>query len=63
MKRKIKNFVLRTITTIAAAGVVISAGCADSPNGNTAFIVCIVCLAWLTLFCYANGYFNYDRHM
>lgn len=54
MKRKIKNLILRAITTAAAAGVVLSAGCADSPNSNTAMIVCISCLAWLILFTYAN---------
>lgn len=63
LRKKIKNFVLRTITTIASAGVVLSAGCADSPNSNVPLIICIVCLAWIVLFCYANGYFNYDRRM
>ena len=54
MKRKIKNSILRTITTIAAALLILSAGCADTPS-NVPFIVAVASLTWLILFAYANS--------
>lgn len=52
--RKTHDFILKGITTIASALVVLAAGCADTPGTNTPFIVALVSLAWLSLFAYAN---------
>lgn len=52
-KKKLKNRILKTITAIAGAGVVVSGCCLDSES-NVPLIICGVCLAWLTLFTVAN---------
>ena len=51
--RKAHDFVLKAITVTAAALLILSAGCADRQT-NVTFIVAVVCLAWLALFCYVN---------
>lgn len=52
--RKAHDLVLKSITTIASALVVLAAGCADTPGTNAPFIIAVASLAWLSLFCYAN---------
>ena len=52
-KRKIKNFILKTITAIAAIGFGIFVNAIDSPSWIPT-IICVVCMIWLTLFAYAN---------
>ena len=52
--RKVHNAILRGITIVASALVVLAAGCADTPGTNAPFVVAVVSLAWLTLFAYAN---------
>lgn len=59
-KRKIKNFILKTITCIAGILFFVSACAIDSPSWIPT-IICVVCMIWLGLFAYANGYMDdYD---
>lgn len=56
-KRKIKNFILKTITWLAGSMFFVSASAVDSESYFPT-IICLICMAWLGLFAYANGYLN-----
>ena len=51
----VKNFILKTITTIMAIIFIISA-CALDSHSWIPGILCAVSAAWLALFCYANDF-------
>ena len=53
-KRKIKNFILKSITTVFAILFIFCVCCLDS-NTNIFYIGCIVSLLWLVPFGVANG--------
>lgn len=61
-KNKIKNFVLKTVTSIAGIIFVLSICALDSPN----FVLPVVCLLvsglWLAVFSWANGYLDSDNY-
>ena len=52
-KSKIKNFILKSITYVAAILFTVSACALDSATWIPA-IVCLICAIWLMLFAYAN---------
>lgn len=52
-KRKAHNFILKSITYAAFIMFLVSACAIDSPSWIPT-IVCVVCMAWLGLFGYAN---------
>lgn len=56
-RKKIKNFILKSITWCAGVLFMISVCAADSPSWIPS-IVSMVCMAWLALFAYANGMMN-----
>ena len=58
-KRKIKNFVLKSITTVFAILFIFCVCCLDSDT-NIFYIGCIVSLLWFIPFGIANGAFNND---
>ena len=53
MRKKIHNFVLKALVTLATFGVVTSGSMLDSDSLLPA-IICGVCLAFIGLFVYAN---------
>ena len=53
-KREAHNFILKAITCIAGIMFLVSACAIDSPSWIPT-IVCMVCMAWLAVFAYANG--------
>lgn len=57
--RKLKKFILNTITSIAFITMFI---CFSSVNSTEQFyiplIIGIVCFGWLSLYCWANGYIH-----
>lgn len=57
IKSKIKNFILKTITTVAGCTFLFMACALDSPSWIP-FILCVVSAVWLVLFSYANGYID-----
>lgn len=59
LKRKIKNFILKSITTFFAILFIFCACCLDSQS-NIFYIGCIVSLLWLVPFGIANGAFKND---
>ena len=53
MRKKIHNFVLKTLVTIAAIGFAVS-GCMLDEQSSIPVIVCAACLAFIGLFVFAN---------
>ena len=51
-----KNIVLKSLTVINLFVFILCACCIDSQNATPFYIGCIISLAYLTLFAYANGY-------
>ena len=56
-KRKAHNFILKTITVIAAIMLMLSICALDSPS-CIPLIVCVVSISWLGIVAYANGMMN-----
>ena len=51
-----KNIILKILAFINGIAFIYCASCLDSINYTPFYIGCIVSLAYLTLFAYANGY-------
>lgn len=54
MKKKFKNTILKTITTIMAGCFILGACGLESSNRTIPLIMCAVSIAWISLFLYAN---------
>lgn len=59
-KRKAHNFILMSITYVAFIMFLVSACAIDSPSWIPT-IVCVVCMAWLGLFGYANRDMDFEE--
>ena len=51
-----KNIILKSLAYLNGFIFIFCASCIDSQNATIFYIGCIVSLAYLTLFAYANGY-------
>ena len=51
-----KNIILKLLTVVNGFIFILCACCIDSKNATPFYIGCIISLAYLTLFAYANGY-------
>ena len=59
-KRKAHNFILKSITWIAGILFLLSACAIDSPSWIPT-IVCVVSMAWLGVFAYANRDMEFEE--
>lgn len=55
-----KNFILKTITTIMVIILLFGIMTLDTPDTNVPAFMCLVAFAWLFPFCYANNWFEKD---
>ena len=53
-RRKLHDFIIKTITGIMAVLFVLAAGCLDSTPNNVPLTICWVCLGYFVLFIAAN---------
>lgn len=60
-KKSLKNILLKSITATAALTAVVSAFLIEEYE-FIPFLVSCVCVAWLYLFGYANGFFNFAAY-
>lgn len=55
LRKKVKNFLLKSITFIAVIAWIVAGSCLDSECWIPFWIILILASLWITIFAYANG--------
>lgn len=56
--RKVKNFMLKSITAISFLTTLFLACCMDSECWKVPICIMVACILWIFIFSFANGFFE-----